>query len=62
MALALTEAEKGFRRVRNADDMPLLREALKADGDAAEDGEAPPLRSVSSPSSASGLDHPKRHR
>ena len=47
MALALTEAEKGFRRVRNAGDMPLLREALRIDKGAAEDGESPPLRSHS---------------
>ncbi len=62
MALALTEAEKGFRRVRNAGDMPRLREALKVDKGAAEDGESPPLRSVSSPSSATWLDRSKRHR
>ena len=61
LALALTEAEKGFRRVRNAGDMPRMREALRVDKDAAEDGESPPLRSVSSPSSATRLDRSKRH-
>lgn len=62
MALALTEAEKGFKRVRNAGDMPLLREALRVDDGAVEDGESPPLRSASSPSSTTGLDRSKRHR
>ena len=59
MAFAVLAAEGGFRRIRDAGDMPELVEALRREAPAREEGEVPPLRSEPSPSSRTPLDSQK---